>query len=79
MENETLGLIRTTKTDLQASIKRIALTTKSEEVEYQVVLLIGDLSSDQMATLHRLWRQGGTLDVTISYTDPQLHLRGTGS
>jgi len=76
MENETLGLIRTTKTTLQASIKRIALTSKSDEVEYQVVLLTGDMSSDELTTLHRLWRQGGTLEVTVSYTDPQLGIRG---
>jgi len=76
MENETLGLIRTTKTTLRASIKRIALTSKSDEVEYQVVLLTGDMSSDELTTLHRLWRQGGTLEVTVSYTDPQLGIRG---
>jgi len=76
MENETLGLIRTTKTTLRASIKRIALTSKSDEVEYQIVLLTGDMSSDELTTLHRLWRQGGTLDVTVSYTDPQLGIRG---
>ena len=76
MENETLGLIRTTKTTMSASIKRIALTQKSEEVEYQATLLTGDLSADQMATLHALWKRGGTLEVTVSYTDPQLGLRG---
>jgi len=76
MENETLGLIRTTQTTMRASIKRIALTTKSEEVEYQVVLLTGDMTTDQLSTLHRLWKQGGTLDVMVSYTDPQLSVRG---
>ena len=76
MENETLGLLRTTQTTMKASIKRIALTTKSEDVEYQVVILTGDMSSEQLNTLHRLWKQGHTLDVTVSYTDPQLGLRG---
>ena len=76
MENETLGLLRTTQTTMKASIKRIALTTKSEDVEYQIVILTGDMSSEQLNTLHRLWKQGNTLDVTVSYTDPQLGLRG---
>lgn len=52
--------------------EKLGFTRTTEEFEYQIVLSIGAISDDEMRAIHRLWKSEGTLDISISHTDPQL-------
>lgn len=64
-------VIRTATVALRGAIKKMTLSTKSDNPEYQLVFLVKALSEVQMMELLTLCK-AQAIDMVLSYDEPQM-------